>query len=175
MVRPVRRRLKKTVLHGNETVTIREVTTEDLDLLNRFFRENDAEAILRHFHPFPLTLETAVNIACAEHKDHYYGMFLADRMIGLSMLRGWEEGYAVPSFGILIDRQFHGMGIGRKMTEFTIGEARKLGCKRMRLSVYASNEAALRLYRSLGFEENHRAPVILEGEQDDRIIMIKDL
>ena len=32
----------------------------------------------------------------------------------LGMLRGWKEGYAIPSFGLLVDRRFAGQGLGGK-------------------------------------------------------------
>jgi len=91
------------------------------------------------------------------------------------MLRGWDEGYSIPSFGILVDHRFHNCGVGTRMTQFAIAEALGLGCEQVRLSVYASNEVALRLYGSLGFEERARKSVLVMGQPDEKIIMVKDL
>lgn len=81
----------------------------------------------------------------------------------------------MPSFGVIVDHEFIGGGIGRLMTQYAIEETRKLGCKQMRLSVYASNVTAYHLYTSLGFKEINRENVEVQGEMDEKIIMVKDL
>jgi ribosomal protein S18 acetylase RimI-like enzyme len=50
-----------------------------------------------------------------------------------------------------------GSGLGRALMELAIEQARARGCRRIELDVNDNNEAALALYRSLGF-----------GNQDDR-------
>lgn len=156
-------------------VVIRKVEPADYEDLARFFEENNVHEITRQFHPFPLNEETAHRIACTNHLDRYYVALFRDQVVGLCMLRGWDEGYSIPSFGILVDRHFQNHGLGTKMTEFAITEARKPGCRQVRLSVYASNEVALRLYTSLGFIESERKSVLVMGQPDERIIMLKDL
>ena len=68
------------------------------------------------------------------------------------MLRGWTDGYEVPSFGVLVDAKHRGKGLGRQLMRFAIDEARNLGCHELILSVYGSNEDAIGLYSSFGFE-----------------------
>jgi ribosomal protein S18 acetylase RimI-like enzyme len=83
--------------------------------------------------------------------------------------------YSTPSFGLLVDRRFQRRGIGTRMTEFTISDAVALRCPQVRLSVYASNNVALHIYESLGFEEQAREPVLVMDQPDERIVMLKDL
>jgi ribosomal-protein-alanine N-acetyltransferase len=156
-------------------VDVREVGPTDYENLARFFEENNLGVVTRHFHPFPLTPRSAETIACASHRDRYYVASQVDRVVGFSMLRGWDEGYAIPSFGILIDHRFHRRGIGRQLLEYTLDEARKLASSRVRLSVYASNHAALHLYESEGFVEGVREQVLVAGEPDEKIVMFRDL
>ena len=82
-------------------VAIREIGPEDRAELARFLEENDRPEIVRTFNPFPMTAATAERIAAAPRRDRYYGAFDDGRLVALSMLRGWDEGYDVPSFGIV--------------------------------------------------------------------------
>ncbi|MFL5843381.1 MAG: GNAT family N-acetyltransferase [Solirubrobacteraceae bacterium] len=49
-----------------------------------------------------------------------------------------------------------GSGLGRALLERVVQEARERGCRRLELDVNDHNEAALALYRSVGFD-NHDA------------------
>lgn len=158
----------------NATYVCRSIDLDDYESLIRFFAENNMSEITRYFHPFPFTPETAQFIACQLHQDKYYVAVLGDQIVGLSMLRGWDEGFSIPSFGVVIDYRYHGQGIGRKLLEYTISDARQLHCQRVRLTVYASNAGAVHLYKSVGFYEDSRIPVIIGDEADEKIIMFKD-
>jgi putative acetyltransferase len=48
--------------------------------------------------------------------------------------------------------EYRGRGIGRKMAEKVISEARKIGYKRMRLDTIDTMAAAITLYESMGFK-----------------------
>jgi GNAT superfamily N-acetyltransferase len=61
-----------------------------------------------------------------------------------------------------------GRGLGRKLMDSCLDEARRLGCRRLRLDSQAKLEAAVHLYRASGFTEipryndNHRADIWME-------------
>lgn len=152
----------------------REIESGDCERLSSFLIANDVDTVVRTFNPFPMNGETARRIALAPRRDRYYGAFIDAALVALSMLRGWDEGYAIPSFGIIVDHRFHNRGIGAAMTEFTVEEARRMGCARVRLSVYASNPAAVHVYTARGFVEHERVPVVLSGVPDEKIIMVKE-
>lgn len=61
-------------------------------------------------------------------------------------------------FGISIDRDYWGLGIGRAMTEACIECAKKAGFSQLELDVVSDNERAVHLYRSLGFTEYGKNP-----------------
>lgn len=74
-----------------------------------------------------------------------------------SALSEWEDEGAAGIRMLAIDPSAQGLGIGRKMTEFTIERARALGKKRMLLHSADIMRAAHGLYESMGFV---RAPEI---------------
>ena len=139
------------------------------------FVRNAVPALTENFDPFPLTSSEARRIAHASGGDAYYVAQSDGRAVAFSMLRGFDEGYEVPSFGIFVDREHHGLGIGRQLTMWTIEQARLRGCPAVRLSVYSINTAAKRLYESLGFSEQAREPVERTGRTEEKVVMTLDL
>jgi [ribosomal protein S18]-alanine N-acetyltransferase len=154
---------------------IREVKSRDYELLARFFADNDIEAVRRYFHPFPLDSATAYRIASVPRLDRYYIALQNDEIVALGMLRGWDEGYEVPSFGLMVGSRHQELGLGKKMTEFAIRDALRLRCRKVRLSVYKSNSRAMSLFSSVGFEEIGSEPACLAGESDTKVFMSKEL
>lgn len=61
-------------------------------------------------------------------------------------------------FGISIDKNYWGLGIGRALTEACIECAQKAGYEQMELEVVAENERAVRMYEKCGFTEYGRNP-----------------
>ena len=61
-------------------------------------------------------------------------------------------------FGISVDRDFWGLGLGNALTDACIACARKAGFKQLELAVVSDNEKALNLYKKKGFVEYGRNP-----------------
>lgn len=154
---------------------IRIAKKTDSDTLAEFFEENNRPEITEFFHPFSLTSQTAHNILSESCRDRYYVGIHAGRIVGMSMLRGWDEGFDIPSFGVFVDYRYHGRGFGRRLTEFAIDEARSLHCPSLRLSVYASDKYARRIYDALGFYEIERTSITRTEQPDTKVVMMKDL
>ena len=62
------------------------------------------------------------------------------------------------SFGISIDREFWGLGIGSEMLKMCIEYAGRAGYEQLELEAVAENETALAMYRKAGFKEYGRNP-----------------
>jgi ribosomal protein S18 acetylase RimI-like enzyme len=77
--------------------------------------------------------------------------------------------------GVLKSRR--GAGIGRRLIEATISGAKSVGLEKIELSVYASNQPAIALYRSVGFREEGRRlrGRLVDGIYDDVLLMALDL
>jgi len=139
--------------------------------LAELFERNCRPEVTSSFDPFPLTAREARRVALESHNDGYYVASRNGSLVGFSMLRGFDEGYEIPSFGIFVDHAAHGQGVGRALTEWTIEAARQGGCASVRLSVYATNAVALDLYASLGFVEQERRRLDRAAGPDEKIVM----
>jgi ribosomal protein S18 acetylase RimI-like enzyme len=156
-------------------LAIEPVQARHVQALVELFERNRVPAVRDSFDPFPLTADEAERIALQPRRDAYFVASLQGGLVAMSMLRGFDEGFEVPSFGIFVDHRHHGQGIGRRLTAWTVGEARRRRYPSVRLSVYASNAGALHLYRSLGFKEQQRDIVTRAGGEDEKILMTKSL
>lgn len=156
-------------------IEIRPVTATDCEGLAAFFEQNNLPVVTRHFRPFPLTAEVAQEITGTSHRDQFYAAFVGQKIVGFTMLRGWDEGFDIPSFGVCVDLRHQGQGLGKRITKFAIAEAERLGCRSLRLTVYGSNERAFRLYQELGFHETHRETVVVDNQMDEHIVMLRKL
>jgi ribosomal-protein-alanine N-acetyltransferase len=139
--------------------------------LAALFERNDEPAMTQGFDPFALVASEARRIAADRGRDRYYVAFHREKIVAMSMLRGFDEGFEIPSFGIFVDRQWQGRGVGRGLTEWTLAAARQMGCRTVRLSVYADNRAALALYESLGFIAVERSTIDRARGRRERIVM----
>jgi ribosomal protein S18 acetylase RimI-like enzyme len=77
------------------------------------------------------------------------------------------------TLGMGVRKDFRRLGIGTRLLEHTIGEAREMGLERIELEVLASNTAAIRLYEKAGFvvEGVKKKGRKLDGEYDDLVEM----
>ena len=145
------------IFPGVSAVTIRPLDSDDLPQLVSLFTRNDLPSVTENFDPFPLNAASATEALARGRRDRVYGAFYDTTLVAFSMLRGWDEGYDIPSFGILVDAAHHGRGIGTQLTDWTIKEANRLSSPAIRLSVYARNTRAVRIYKRLGFVERTRS------------------
>jgi ribosomal-protein-alanine N-acetyltransferase len=140
----------------------RLVSSDDADALADLFAALREAGDETTFHPHPLDDATAREIAERATDDLYYVAIDARRAVAYGILRGWDEGYDVPSLGIAVRPDERGSGIGRLTMLLLHEAARRKGATSIRLKVYASNDAALGLYRSLGYA--------FDGEEDGQLV-----
>jgi ribosomal protein S18 acetylase RimI-like enzyme len=135
-------------------MTVKRLSTADAEALGRFFELLAADPdIVRFFHPHPLTQAFAASLCSRQEscRDRYFVMQYCGRFVAYSMLRGWDEGYAIPSFGGSTHPELRGAGLGRLLLLHAIVESRTTGANQLRLTVYKDNVRAVHLYRTIGF------------------------
>ena len=91
----------------------------------------------------------------------------AGEVVGTAAVRLLEPGLGeLKRMWLRPSRQ--GRGLGRRLMDACLDEARRLGCRALRLDTQAKLESAVRLYRAYGFSEvaryndNHRADIWME-------------
>lgn len=93
-------------------------------------------------------------------------------MVSLHRFSGRQE--HVAGLGIAVDPRYHGQGVGTRLMAAALDLAdRYWRLVRVELDVYPDNEAALRLYRRFGFQEEGRRiqHAIREGTYVDTVVM----
>ena len=146
-------------------ITIRQLRADDAHALGELLEELRTDPASAHFHPHPFTHDAARRIAGRDgiRRDTYFGAFEDDgNLTGYGMLRGWDEGYEVPSFGVAVGVAHRGSGLGRRLLRHAIAIARRRGAPSVMLKVHPANPNARRLYESEGFIFD---PTPLEGGQ----------
>jgi ribosomal-protein-alanine N-acetyltransferase len=145
----------------------RRLSPQWADAVADFFAALRISGEERQFHPHPLTADKAQELAAKPGRDLYYLLVEGHRALAYGMLRGWDEGYEIPALGIAVHPDERRSGLGRAMMQFLHAAARRQGAKRIRVKVYPDNEAAIRLYRSVGYR--------FEGKDGGQLVGYLDL
>lgn len=122
--------------------------------LAALFERFAADPATAAFHPHPMTARWAARVCAGDGADLYAAVWRADapgELLGYGMLRGWDEGYEIPSLGIAIEPAQRGQGLGLTMMAYLHAQAVARGAPRIRLKVYPDNAGAVRLYEGLGY------------------------
>lgn len=146
---------------------INEVIEEDVEItLNKRKTLFEEEAFLRA--ELSLILRKMAVFLVAEHGQKIAGVCSAEL--------GLEKKSHVAELGIIIHRDYRGIGLGRRLMEKTMELAvERLKPVMFRLSVFETNKRAQQLYGKLGFEEVARVPCQYKHKDKlvDEIIMIR--
>lgn len=156
---PAERLSEESPTSPRNQVALRRVRPGDAAALGDFFERIGADSASAHFHPHPITREYAVELSAgSDRRDEYLVATEDDRVVGYAMLRGWDEGYAVPAFGVAVDPERRGAGLGRALLEYALARARERGAEQVMLKVHPDNLGAKHLYESVGFKFEGHAP-----------------
>jgi len=88
-------------------------------------------------------------------EKHVYVAELDGEIVGTMWLKANQPGLGshVGNAAYMVSPNAKGKGVGRKMAEFSIEEARRLGFKSIQFNIVVkSNENAVKLWQSVGFE-----------------------
>jgi len=129
---------------------IRKPDSGDIEAVTDLFIELDSDP---YFHPHEMDRSTAEAIAGYRGRDVYLVAWDGERAVAYGMLRGWDEGFAVPALGVAVVATAVGRGLGQAMMAALHREARRRGSTAVRLRVHPDNVRARRLYALVGYRE----------------------
>jgi GNAT superfamily N-acetyltransferase len=152
----------------DDALAFRRLLPSDGPALVAFFDDLSSSGDTKFFHPHPFTHDHAYLIASYPGRDLYAGAVAGGRILAYGLLRGWDQGYPVPSLGVALHPAARGTGLSRAFMSYLHSAARLRGSPRVRLKVYPENHAARRLYESLGYAFAEAAP-------DGQLVGVLDL
>jgi RimJ/RimL family protein N-acetyltransferase len=140
VVRPARPRDARSFVQAYSGVAAekRFIQTERVTRSTRFYR--------RRFRRLPD--ERSAHLVAVE----------GDAVVGSLSIRREDHPatWHVATLGMFVVASHRGRGIGTALMEEAVAWARRFGVERVELTVYPHNEAAIALYRKLGFVEEGR-------------------
>jgi ribosomal protein S18 acetylase RimI-like enzyme len=121
------------------------------DALARFFADLTAAGDDAFFHPHAGDAASLRAIAEQPGKDLYLVFVEGEDVRAYGLLRGWNEGYAIPSLGIAVHPDARAHGLGRLVMDYLEAMARHRGAPAIRLRVHKDNARAIGLYERRGY------------------------
>jgi L-amino acid N-acyltransferase YncA len=124
----------------------------------------DRDAIWNIFHKIVAAGDTYAfdpGMSREEALDHWFRAdtrtYVAEEghVVGTYILRANQAGPGahVANAAYMVAKDARGLGVGRKMAEHSLSEARRFGFRAMQFNfVVSTNEGAVRLWKQLGFE-----------------------
>jgi GNAT superfamily N-acetyltransferase len=70
----------------------------------------------------------------------------------------------ISNAGYFVLESHRGQGLGRRLVEHSLHEARRLGFDAMQFNLVFASNPARQMYRQLGFQEVGRIPAAVDGE-----------
>jgi RimJ/RimL family protein N-acetyltransferase len=136
-----------------DSLEIKELVTKHASLFSKRLSE-ESEEYLKHFIPFAEYSEAYLNKILSEKRlDKYFGLFLKKDLIGFYMLRGFDKGYEIPSYGVWISSKYADKGLSTLTLYHAFAFCKLNGIKTLMLKVHPDNSTAKNLYEKLGFKQ----------------------
>lgn len=129
------------VLSPRQDLTIRPLQTADAAALSAMLHAQPPR-YARFFYAFGFDKSDIAKILAARTRDIYSGIFWEDELAGFFMLRGWDAGYEVPAFGVLIDVKHRGRGLMQLALDIAKLISRMRGAPRLMAKIHPDNVSA---------------------------------
>lgn len=152
--------------------TIRKATHADVDAIvsiikNTFALACPPDAKATTLNDYVDSTLNAEKIAKFIDSEHYFFVVEVDAQVaGMCLLEKIDETHAEFS-KLYLSQNFHGLGLGKLLSEYAINHAKNNGLKKLILFVYANNTKAKSLYKKLGFKFDKKVAFHIGDEVHD--------
>lgn len=126
------------MISTTNSLSIRPLEVRDAASVSGFMQAQPPE-YARFFYAFGSDEGQIKEILSAYERDVYSGVFWRSNLVGVFMLRGWDDGYEVPSFGVLIDEKYRGGAFMRLTLDAAKLISRLAGAKRLMAKIHPDN------------------------------------
>ena len=134
----------------NKNIQIKKINASYSRELSQLLNQS-ARDYSKYFIPFDFDLNSVRSNMENARDDVFFGIFVDRRIVGFHMLRGWDAGFEIPSYGVFIAADYSGLGLGKLSLQHAISFCRINKVKKMMLKVHPENLLAKRLYEASGF------------------------
>ncbi|NWG29550.1 MAG: GNAT family N-acetyltransferase [Ignavibacteriaceae bacterium] len=132
------------------SLEIKELISDHASVLSRKLREENRNYI-QHFIPFDFSETTIKDILNKKKADKFFGLFLNKELIGFYMLRGFDQGYDIPSYGVWISSNYANKGLSKLTLYHAFSVCKLNNIKTLMLKVHPENTIAKEVYEKFGF------------------------
>ncbi len=127
---------------GNSTdFAVRPLRVEDAQALSSLLLAQPPE-YTRFFYAFSFAADHIAKMLAERRKDVYMGLLCQDELAGFFMLRGWDEGYEVPTLGTFVAEKYRGYGFMQLTVELTKVICKLRGTSRVMYKSHPDNAPA---------------------------------
>jgi GNAT superfamily N-acetyltransferase len=140
-----------------QTVEIRSLNTSHASDIYNLILHSDP-IYYQYFTAFEANLEIITGFLTKAKRDQYLGFFVRDELVGFFMLRGLDEGFKIPSYGVFISEKYQSFGLARLSVIYAFSFCKMNHIEKLMLKVHPLNIYALKIYREFGFVETRVDP-----------------
>ncbi len=134
------------------SLEIKKLTRNQADSLTELLQSSEKE-YTQYFIPFSFDFETILKILSNAVNDQYYGIYIETKLVGFYMLRGLDDGYEIPSYGVWIAKEFSSNGLSKLTLQHAISFCKINRIKKLMLKVHPENFKAKKVYEDFGFTQ----------------------
>lgn len=131
-------------------IILKKLGPESAEELSELMQKENPE-YSKYFIPFEFDLHTIQEKIKKLHLDSFWGIFIDETLAGFYMLRGFDEGYKIPSYGVWISKKYAGKGLSKFTLRHAISYCRINNIKEIMLKVHPENVIAKKIYEDFGF------------------------
>ena len=130
---------------------IRPLHVSDASALAKLLATQRADYVA-HFSPFGFDERSIAEVVSASRRDRFWALCAEEEIAGFFMLRGFDAGYARPSYGVFVAEHAAGRGLAREALRFALEWCAAKGVESVLLKVAQENQRARAIYIAAGFE-----------------------